>query len=147
MDTMDNLNRGALIRWSRLVRIGSDTRQEAGCWILTAAVLVAGCSDSSSEPENQQPRVTDIADTLVARHQQLVIPVSGNDPEGQELKWRLVVNLSWEEVRSGYRPDTGLDGVFRFRPGSQDGSGRHFEIWASDPSGQSDSTAFFVEVR
>jgi hypothetical protein len=88
-------------------------------------------------------------DTTVVLGRTLSINPSATDSDGDSVVFRLVVFLTFEELREGYAPNARFDRTnktFNYRPSARDMPGREFEFVADDNRGGRDSTRFFVAV-
>jgi hypothetical protein len=73
-----------------------------------------------------------------------------HDPDGDALEYSSSIEVTWEEIRSGYHPAGGMEtetGRFWFRPSSADTPSRRITFMVDDGRGGRDSTAFRVVVE
>lgn len=94
---------------------------------------------------NHPPVLQPIADARVQVGDTLRISVSAEDPEGDNVTYRLLV--PWiPGARVADASVDSLSGLFRFVPRPSDGPFRWFGIFARDSHGAEESTDFYVLV-
>jgi len=113
---------------------------------------LAGCSEDAgvAEPENRSPQLARQGDMSSAVGDTLRIHAQALDPDGDAVLFSALVDLTWEELRDGYRPAIAMDastGWFSFVPSSSDLPGRSMTFFAEDGLGGRDSTRFHVDVK
>jgi hypothetical protein len=111
-------------------------------------VAALGCADED-EPTtivNQAPVVQPIPDMVGEVGDTLQIQASAEDPEGDDVVYRLVVPV----IFGAGIADASIDsssGEFRFVPKPSDGTLRWFGIFARDAKGAEGSEEFYVLIQ
>jgi hypothetical protein len=109
----------------------------------------AGC-DSDEDLRNRPPRIQPQADTAGVTGDTLWLAAHATDPDGDNLRFHLVIKVDWQDLGGANPVDAGLDpqtGQFWFRPDSDDMPKRGFVFRVEDTRGGKDSTEFDVLVR
>ena len=122
-------------------------RHSVGVGVVAGLLVLASCGGEKGPgtPVNQAPEIAALPDTAVVVGDTLRLQVEAVDPEGEELRYRLVV--AW---MAGTGPaDAVLDslsGAFRFIAKSSDRPVRWFIFFARDPVGNESSVNIYVTV-
>ena len=118
---------------------------------LALGTALVGCvSSTAPQAKNEAPHLSVQRDTSCAIGDTLRLHASAVDPDGDALQYSALIEITWEELRSGYRPATDMDGQtgwFWFRPSSADLPARRVTFFAEDGRGGRDSTSFGVAIR
>lgn len=122
-------------------------RSQIRVFSIAVACLVAGCSgdDKSSAPINQPPVVDDISDLQTRVGDTLRVVASARDPEGEDVRFRLVVPVIPGAGVAEASIDS-ISGALTFVPQVSDGPFRWFGIFAQDRAGAEGSTDFYVLI-
>ena len=119
-----------------------------GWTIAIVLVSAPGCADEE-EPTavmNQPPVVQPIPDMVVEIGDTLQIQASAEDPEGDDVVYRLIVPV----IPGAGAAEASIDsssGGFRFVPKPTDGTLRWFGIFAGDAKGAEGSEEFYVLIK
>jgi hypothetical protein len=117
---------------------------------MLAVVLVTapGCADDD-EPTtvtNQPPVVQPIPDVVVEIGDTLQIQASAEDPDGDDVVYRLVVPVIFGAGAAEASIDAS-SGEFRFVPKPTDGRLRWFGVFVRDAKGAEGSEEFYVLIQ
>ena len=103
--------------------------------LLLGFLIASGCGDDDGGgpvgPTNRPPVIQALPDTSATVGDTLKLWAIADDPDGDELTYRLTIFLTSVEIKLGYRPDADLDeqtAYFWFKPGASDLPSRSFRI-------------------
>lgn len=116
---------------------------------LTALVACRGAESTAPQP-NRAPALSVQHDTSSAVGDTLWVRASAVDPDGDCLRYSATIEVTFEELRSGYRPESDMNGDsgwFWFRATAKDEPSRTMSFSVDDGRGGRDSTTFEVAVR
>ncbi|MFN8178235.1 MAG: hypothetical protein U0167_09910 [bacterium] len=116
---------------------------------LTALVACRGAETTAPQP-NRAPFLSVQHDTSSAVGDTLRLHASAMDPDGDRLRYSATIEVTFDELRSGYRPESDMNGDsgwFWFRASAKDEPSRTMSFFADDGRGGRDSTTFEVAVR
>jgi hypothetical protein len=105
--------------------------------------------DTSTGPENNAPVLAAQRDTAGVVGDTLRLTANATDPDGDEVSLLAQVEVTLQEIRTGYRADMDFDastGAFWFVPGNRDVPERAFHFVAEDGRGGRDDKRFVVSV-
>jgi hypothetical protein len=113
--------------------------------------LLVGCSGDGggSGPSNHAPTIEAQRDTTAVLGDTLVLWARAYDSDGDDLTYKALGQITYEEFRRGYFPVAGMNqasGRFKFWPQEDDRPSRQFTFIADDERGGTDSTSFFIYV-
>lgn len=118
-----------------------------GSVLAVMLVSALGCADDD-EPTavmNQPPVVQPIPDMVVQIGDTLQIQASAEDPEGDDVVYRLVIPIIFGAGTAEAAIDSS-SGEFRFVPQPSDGTLRWFGVFARDSKGAEGSEEFYVLI-
>lgn len=106
--------------------------------------------DESRLPGNRNPQLARQIDTQVDTGDTLRVQARASDPDGDVVRYSVLVVPTPAEIESGRRPSVTMDsatGWFSFAPTLADAPWRTVVFYADDGMGGRDSTRFVVDVK